>query len=254
MQQTEKVNIIPAADDPSPPIVQAASNAVTPMEMLNAAVARGADIAVLEKLMDLQERWEAGRARKAFDAAIAAAKAEIPVIRKNREVDFTSSKGRTNYRHEDFGEIARTIDPILGKHGLSYRFRATSNLNEPVMVTCIVSHRDGRSEETTLTAGRDESGNKNSIQGIGSTITYLQRYTLKAALGLAASNDDDGKASSEVETITPAQADHLRDLIKTNGKSLDKFMRWARVDQIEDIAAEYYEACVNALQHQGAAR
>ena len=49
-------------------------------------------------------------------------------------------------------------------------------------MTCVVSHRLGHSEENTLTAGRDESGNKNNIQAVGSTITYLQRYTLKAAL------------------------------------------------------------------------
>lgn len=68
-----------------------------------------------------------------------------------------------------------------------------------VTVTCIISHRDGHFEENTLSAGRDESGNKNSIQAVGSTLTYLQRMTLKASLGLAASDDDDG-ASADVVT------------------------------------------------------
>src|SRR5690606_5138426 len=133
-------------------------------------------------------------ARRAFDTAIAEAKGEIPVIRKNREVDFTSSKGRTHYRYEDFAEVARTVDPILRRHGLSYRFRVASPPNEPVTVTCILAHREGYAEEVTLTAGRDESGNKNHIQAISSTVTYLQRVTLKAALGLAAAEDDDGRA------------------------------------------------------------
>ena len=105
---------------------------------------------------------------------MAAAKAEIPVIAKNRTVDLTSPKGRTHYKHEDLAEIARTVTPILAKHGLSYRYRTSSVPNEPVTVTCIVSHRGGHAEENILAAGRDESGNKNSIQAIGSTITYLQ--------------------------------------------------------------------------------
>ena len=133
-------------------------NALTPMDMVGRAVASGASIEVVEKLMALHERWEANQGRKAFDEAMAAAKAEIPVIFKSREVDFTSTKGRTHYRYEDLAEIAKTINPILSKHGLSYRFRTTSPANEPVSVTCIVSHRLGYSEENTLSAGRDESG------------------------------------------------------------------------------------------------
>src|SRR5574340_195361 len=169
------------------------------MDLMREAVARG-DMDAVGKLMDFQERWEKNQARTAFDAAIAAAKAEIPVILKNRKVGFDSKKqgaARTEYKHEDFAQVARTVDPILAIHGLSYRFRTSSNVNEPVVVTCILSHRDGHSEETSLTAGRDDSGNKNGIQAIGSTITYLQRYTLKAALGLASAADDDGARSEE---------------------------------------------------------
>lgn len=173
------------------------SMAITPMSMIDRAITAGADINVIEKLMNLHERWEAMQARKAFDRAMADAKAEIPTITKNRAVDFTSQKGRTNYRYEDLESVASAVGPILSKYGLSYRYRATSNVNEPVTVTCIVSHRDGHFEELTLAAGRDDSGNKNSIQAISSTMTYLQRISLKAALGLAVSNDDDGQTSEE---------------------------------------------------------
>ena len=175
------------------------------MEILSNAVDGGADVATLEKLLDLQQRWERGEARKAFDAAMAQAKAEMPSIIKGREVDFTNSSGqRTNYRYEDLGSIAATINPILAKHGLSYRFRTASPPGQPIEVTCIISHRMGWSEENTLTAPRDDSGKKNAIQAIGSAVTYLQRYTLKAALGLAASYDDDGRATGASAVPNPA--------------------------------------------------
>ena len=45
---------------------------MTPMEMISSAVEAG-NIDLVAKLMDLQERWDANQARKAFDAAIAAA-------------------------------------------------------------------------------------------------------------------------------------------------------------------------------------
>src|SRR6184192_1899984 len=93
--------------------------AVTPMAMIDRALSSNATPETLERLLALQERWEASQARKAFDEAMSAAKAEIPVISKNRTVDFTSNAGRTHYRHEDLAEIARTVNPILGKYGLS---------------------------------------------------------------------------------------------------------------------------------------
>lgn len=169
-----------------------ASN-VTPMQLIERALAAG-NIELVEKFMALQERWEANQARKAFVAAIAAAKAEIKPILKKQEVDFTSTRGRTNYEHEGLSDIAEHVDPILAKNGLSYRYRPKQDA-KILTITCIVEHRDGHSEETTLFGANDESGNKNAIQSVGSTATYLQRYTLKLALGLAAAKDDDGRGS-----------------------------------------------------------
>ncbi|HQR14156.1 MAG TPA: ERF family protein [Nitrospira sp.] len=221
---------------------------ITPMDMLERAVSSNAGVEVISKLMDLQDRWQASHARRSFDEAMAAAKAEIPVIMKNREVDFTSPKGRTNYRHEDLAEIARTVDPILTKHGLSYRFRTTSQPNEPVSVTCIVSHRHGHSEENTLSAGRDESGNKNSIQAVASTITYLQRYTLKAALGLAASNDDDGSASEKPAFITSDQLQRIIALADDVKADKERFCKYLKVGSLAEILAPDFDHAINLLE------
>lgn len=171
---------------------------VTPMQLVERAMAAG-NLELVEKFMALQERWEANQARKAFDAAIASAKAEIKPIVKKQEVDFTSNRGRTNYKYEGFSDIAEHVDPILAKYGLSYRHRSKQD-GKILTITCRLAHRDGHCEETELFAGFDESGNKNGIQSIGSTATYLQRYTLKLALGLAAAKDDDGNAGDD----TPA--------------------------------------------------
>lgn len=224
---------------------------LTPSDMLDRAIMQGADIAVLEKLMALHERWEANQARKAFDEAMAAAKAEIPVIMKNREVDFTSPKGRTHYRHEDLAEIARTVAPILGRHGLSYRFRATSNPNEPVVVTCIVSHRDGHAEEITLSAGRDDTGNKNSIQQVGSTLTYLQRMTLKAALGLAASDDDDAQsAAGGNDFIDSDEVENINTMLASTGADKDRFLKFIGAQSVQTIRSKDYARAVDQLQRK----
>lgn len=229
--------------------IEQPTNALTPLEMLDRAVAGGATPDTLEKLMGLQERWEKNQARKAFDNAMANAKAEIPVIIKNRTVGFESKRTneRTSYKHEDLAEIARTVDPILTKHGLSYRYRTEMKEGGLIYVTCIVSHRDGHSEETTLPAGRDDSGSKNNLQSIGSTVTYLQRYTLKAALGLAAASDDDARSAEPVEKITQKQADQLITMLDAKEASRADFLKWAKVERVEDIPAEYFDSCVEAI-------
>lgn len=228
------------------------STALTPMDMIARATESGASVETLEKLMALQERWQASQSKQAFDEAMAAAKAEIPVIFKNRTVDFTSAKGRTNYKHEDMAGIARQVDPILARHGLSYRYRTSSVPNEPVTVTCIVSHRLGHSEENTLSAGRDDTGNKNSIQQIGSTVTYLQRYTLKAALGLSASTDDDGNApDKDVGPINMDQAQELAKIIKTVGADTEKFCAIFKVESMADLPSSRFDEAKKRLEAFG---
>lgn len=178
-----------------PATVQRELNSYTPSKLLQQAITSGAGVDVLERLMALQERWDANQATKAFNAAMSDMRNEIPAIIKNRTVDFTSTKGTTHYRYEDLNGVTETLSPIMAKHGLSFRWRTKTDKPNEVSVTCIVSHRDGHFEETTLTAANDHSGNKNDIQSLGSAVTYLQRYTLKAALGVAAAGDDDGRSS-----------------------------------------------------------
>ena len=188
---------------------------------------------------------------------MSAAKSEIPVIKKNRKVGFDSKKGgaRTDYKYEDMGEIARTVDPVLSKNGLSYRFRTTSEPNAPVTVTCIIAHRGGHSEENTLSAGRDDTGNKNSIQAVGSTVTFLQRYTLKAALGLAASAEDDGAAADVPRPfITEQQVDDLDMLIVEVKANKEKFLEAIGIASLADIYADKYQAAVALLEKKRKAK
>lgn len=228
--------------------------AVTPMDMIDRAISAGASVEALEKLMALQERYEANQGRKAFDHAIAQAKAEIPPIIKNRTVDFTSQKGRTNYRHEDLAEIAKTVDPILSAYGLSYRYR-TAQDGQTITVTCIISHRDGYSEETTLSGQADNSGNKNPIQAVGSAATYLQRYTLKLALGLSASADDDGKTSSQVSPIINAdQFQVLQNLMTEAEADADKFLKFIGAESLEELTLKQFDIAVSALRKKIAAK
>lgn len=221
-----------------------------PRSLLERAIASGAGVDVIERLMDMQERWEDNQARKAFNAAIAAFKKSPPAILKSIEVGF----GKTSYKHEDLAELLGAVDPALAEHGLWVRFRIGSADNK-VTVTCVVGHSDGYSESnSTLTAAPDTSGSKNQVQAIGSTVSYLQRYTLKAALGLAAARDDDGRGGNGHKpvvsnVITDEEADEIREVFKQYPKiPVDTFLKKAEAASIADITAVKLYACKTWLK------
>lgn len=210
----------------------------------------------MSQAFEFYQRVKADASRRAFDAAMAEAKAEFTPIIKRHLVEYGEDKKKTSYKHEDLIDIANMVDPILGKHGITYRYRTASNINEPVKVTCVVSHRDGYFEENTLTAGRDATGGKNEIQAMGSTLTYLQRYSLKAALGLATGRDTDGvKPVDDGELISESQYKELADLIRDTGTDLQKFLAIGNVESLSEIqAAQFGKAKAMLLAKKRAAQ
>lgn len=170
---------------------------VTPMTLVQMAVEQGADVDRLAKLYELQVQWEKNEAKKAFDQAMATFRAKCPAIKKTRQAH--------NSKYAGLAETLATIQPLMSDCGLSHSWRTEQQAGGSIMVKCIVTHVQGHSEETSMFAEADKSGSKNSIQAVGSTTTYLQRYTLYSILGLASTDhDDDGNASGSMALVDVA--------------------------------------------------
>lgn len=205
-----------------PPMTQdMVTHSATPADLLRIAVAGGADLAKLEKLMELQERWEANEARKAFVAAMAAFKSEPMAIGKNKKVSFQTAKGKTEYMHAELSDVTDVVVPNLSKHGLSHDWKITQD--KGITVVCTITHVLGHSKSVEMSANADDSGGKNSIQAIASTNTYLQRYTLLAACGLATGgSDNDGRGAEEFDPtiLHEATAEELEAVLEIKRKDL----------------------------------
>jgi len=223
---------------------------------LVAAVLGGQDIdpEKLDKLLAVQERYEANQARKAYAAAMAGFREDAPDISKDSHVNYTSQKGTTDYRHASLGGTMSVINPILGKHGLNPSWTTTQNQGQ-ITVTCRVTHAMGHFEETSLSAAADPSGGKNHVQAIGSTVSYLNRYTLYSICGLASSDqDDDGRGSEkeEIKKITDEQAMQIHSAIDENGLNKDKFIQWikrsVKADSIEEINANGFPVVMTQIK------
>lgn len=148
------------------------------------------DVAKLQALLEMRERWSKEEARKAFVIALTDFKADPPELFKDKAVDF----GNTHYKHSRLGDASAQIGAALAKHGLSHRWNVDQTPEGRIAVTCILTHVQGHSESVRMESASDQSGGKNSIQAIGSATSYLQRYTLFAAAGVIAKDqeDDDG--------------------------------------------------------------
>ena len=208
------------------------------MSMIRQAVAAGQPLDVIRELKSMATELAAEEAQRAFDKAIAAAKSEIKPIAR-------TEKGH-NGNYANLAAIADAVDPILSRHGLNYRHR-TAQSQGGLTVTCILSHEMGHREETAITAGADTSGNKNSIQAIGSTQTYLMRYTLVAALGLSTAKDDDGQSGGNGALIDAEQVAVLRTLLDETNSDTAKFCQVMKVDGLPSIPASKFKDAVAKL-------
>lgn len=218
---------------------------MTTDQMAYQLIRSGADFQSVREMVALSKELAAEKARNAFNEAVAAAKAEIPVIVKN-------AKGHNNKAYANFAAYAAVVDPVIAKHGLRYRFR--TDQTDRITVTCVLSHKGGHSEENSLAGPADNSGSKNAIQAIGSTLTYLQRYTLIQALGLAASDDDDGqkhgKTDDQIKTISEEQQMQLRELLEATESDERRFCAMGKIERLSEMLASDYDSAIGILKQR----
>lgn len=220
----------------------------TRLNPLVAAVLGGADVDLdkMEKMMAMQERYEALEAKKAYNAAMSSFRGEAPVIGRDSHVSY----GNTDYKHSTLGSALKEINPLLAKYGLNPSWRTSQDTGQ-ITVTCTITHAQGHSESTSLSSAPDASGGKNSIQAIGSAVSYLERYTLFSICGLASGDQDDDGHGEDLQKITEEQAMQIHALIDENGLNKDKFIAWikrsVKSDSIEEINTNGFDTVMTQI-------
>lgn len=165
------------------PEVQQNASLMTVIERL--ASNPGVDIDKLQKLLEMQERWEVNKDKAAMSVALAEFKKSPPQIIKQR----TANLGTFSYSYADLENITSAIISALAEYGVTHSWRI-AEANGVISVTCVLRLGMYETEGVTLSAEPDKSGSKNAIQAKASTISYLEKYTLLAATGMAAGMPD----------------------------------------------------------------
>jgi hypothetical protein len=201
------VEMLPAAPTPQ---------TLSPYHPMMATALEKGQIEGLERLYELQERWEDRQARDAFYAAMALFQAECPAIPK--------SKQGSKAKYAPLEEVEKIIKPILSKYGFSVSYD-TERVDGLLTAYATVRHRQGHSEvmgrsSTQFLQASATRGGMTQTQADAGTITFLQRYVLKTALNLTFIGDDtDGEL-----VITAEQVMQLPDLIKETPFSFGQWL------------------------------
>lgn len=201
------------------------------------------DIERMERLIEMKERILAREAKVAFDTAFAEMQPDLPIIAEK------GVHGGTQSSYAKWDDVTEAIKPALAKHGFSFRCKIRQDANK-VIITGILSHRGGHSEETPLELPLDTGGQKNPVQAIGSSVSYGQRYVAKAMLSLSSrkSDDDNGDAAGGNGAISDEQAMTIRELAESVGADIAKFCTYFKVKSIAEIPAKQFDRAISALE------
>lgn len=216
-----------------------------------AAVDEKVDADKLHRLIDAQERIMAFNARAAFNSDFAAMQPELPVIETNGEILLKGQRPGEGQKYAKFEDIQDAIRPVLANHGFAISFR-NGYEGENVLITTILTHRNGHTEQTTMLLPRDMSGSKNQTQAVGSSLSYGYRYGVRALLNLRyAGEDDDGKAAHQ-KTITPVQREALVKLLGGPGERVGAFCKHYGLNTLDELAAESFDTAVAQIKRANA--
>lgn len=211
---------------------------ISPVDLIQKSLENGASVDDLSKLWDLQQQYQKVQAKKQFEIAITSFRSKCPLI--------TKTKDGYGYKYAGLAETLEQIRSLLNENNFSVRWTTDQSANA-ISVTCTLTHVDGHSERCRLTGEPDTTGSKNSIQAIGSTVSYLQRYTLNALLGLASCDDTDGIVQ---QGISASQKTEIINLIKKTKTETQKLLNYAKVSSLDTLTSQKAADVISILKRK----
>jgi hypothetical protein len=177
--------------------------------------------------------------------ALAAAQGEILNPDKSAVNPFFKSK------YADLAEVLNVVRPAFSKHGLSVVQMPYSSYDGGIGVTTMISHKSGQWMQGSLELPLQVAKNVN--QDAGSAITYMRRYALAAAAGVAQEDldanlgeENTGKVTN-LKIISKAKAAEITALIEETGSDMVGFLNFCHAESVETIPANKYEKARDAL-------
>jgi hypothetical protein len=158
------------------------------------------DIDKVKAMIEIKRGIDADAARKAFNLAVAEFKRDPPIVVR----DMLNKQYGSTYA--SIAAVVNTTNAALAPHGLNASWDVVEQTKEGMRLACVLSHSLGHEKRVELWGPMDSSGQKNPLQQVKSTMTYLKIATFEAVTGIASregNQDDDGNGggASKVDPI-----------------------------------------------------
>jgi len=233
----------------------------TPMTLIQAALESGCDTERLEKLMELQERWNAGEERKesraaelSYNKAMSECQSAIqPVVAKLRNT-------QTNSLYADLVAVDEAIRPHYTHYGFSLSAGTEKSSKENnVHVYIDVLHKAGHCRRYGDDFPLDDAGikgtvNKTQIQAHASTTSYARRYIEMGIFNVTVTRlDQDGNVP--VRCINESQVAKLNTIMETihpDDDAMGALLRWAGIDSLDKLPADRFRTAKQTLEAKAA--
>ena len=143
-------------------------------------------------------------------------------------------KGKTNpafrSKYADLAAVVDAIKPALAEHGLWFR-QITHPADGGVCVETVIHHSSG---ESLACGPLFLPASKQDAQGFGSAMTYARRYSLMAAFGVPAEDDDANGAVASKPANKPPVA-----INDTEGTMVLDSLREAAMGGLDALQARF---------------
>ena len=220
------------------------------ISVLLTAVERGAPVEAIERLVAMIQQQQDRAAAREFARCFAEFQAACPSVPKTtkKKIGVTTAGTGFDIAYAQLDEIAQTVGPHLHPLGFSYSWDERREENT-LHVTCTLRHANGHSTQASFPSPIDASNRMGESHRISAALTYGQRRSLSAVLGLTSTEPDDDMEGSE-EKINEEQSANLQALLDETKGNRDKLLALMGVAKMEDIRAGQYAQAVAALEQR----
>lgn len=212
-----------------------------------------ANVDTIQRMIDLQERIMAKNAEMAFNQDYADLSKDIKPIKRTGSVSYKDKATGKNEKAFDYAKLENidvAIRPLLSQYGFTLSFESAPRQSDGggLVITGILSHKDGHSRKASIPLPLDSSGGKNNLQSMGSTLSYGRRYTTCMLLNIVTEGEDDNGDS--FDNVTIEQAATIDNLINETKSDKARFLNFVGAESVLEIKAKDYDKAMHMLNQK----
>lgn len=222
---------------------------ISPVAMAQTLLEKGVKPEDVEKMLTLQERYDANQAKKAFAISMVEVQKNMPIVPE------LATNSQTNSKYSKYKTILKYTKHIYTEAGFSLVYsEGETSKEDNIRVVVDIMHSQGHIETRFIDVPLDLTGlkgtvNKTKTHAKGSSLSYGKGYLIRMVFNIPTGDDDDGQAAGSIEYISEEQLSTIRDFIDNNEAVIEKsFLEHMGAESCEQLPKAKYQQAIVAIK------